>query len=432
MRSSPRTTAVAFALVPFVALVACRTKPNPEPARASLAHDVQIVCAPAVAREAPPGGLDVSEADAYAALGRVITAETVQCLNGDAGPCEPLLTQTDADMRTLRSSLRGKQATLASVVRFPGLDAAEDVPEQSQPKTRLTGIARFVKMMRVRLDHELSPAPSDDAIRACTDLAIFVRDVWRVGDLTAITTSALAVAVLSGKCAATLDGSNPDERRALAETLRAIGDIRFADMMVNEWAESRLVSGGGLMPDSLLSCETARKLARRVPPPQTDPETQRLIDIVNETTSSIDASSADPTRDPLLGRYATKIAEMKSDLAPLAAKAAAPPRKRKSPTPPLPPIAPSAQLGSVLNPRSAHGEWINVRADGTCYFATIANAPTNSPVDPWRKIVVDCPTEIDDPAYDVCVDGRLEGTRGGAKCSCLKSSGERIDSPCTH
>jgi hypothetical protein len=72
-----------------------------------------------------------------------------------------------------------------------------------------------------------------------------------------------------------------------------------------------------------------------------------------------------------------------------------------------------------------------VRADSTCYYRTIANAPSNAPSDPWRKIVVDCPTDIDDPAYDVCVDGRLEGARGGAKCSCLLLDGRTIPAPCT-
>jgi hypothetical protein len=422
---------VAFALLAGL-IVACRTKADPEPARKALAEDVKIACAPALERDAPPGGLDVNEADAYAALARIIGAETTQCDRGDAGPCAPLLERTDADVRTLRASLRSKHATLANVLRFPNLDATplEDAPTTAKQNTRLTGIARFVKVMRVRLDHELSPSPSDEAIRVCTDLAIFVRDMWRVGDLTAITTSSLGVVVLSAKCTATLDGSKPEERRALADTLREIRGVSFADMMKNEWAESRLVSGGGLMPDSLLTCETARTLARRMPPPLTDEETQRLVTIVMEDSRAIDANMSDPTHEPLTAKYATKIDEMKADLADLATKAAAPPRKRKSATPPLPPSAPSAQVGSVLNPRSAHGEWIYTRADGSCYYATIANAPSNSPVDPWRNIVVDCPTDLDDPAYDVCVDGRLEGTRGAAKCSCLTRAGQTLTAPC--
>jgi hypothetical protein len=427
---SLRAFVVALAVVATL-VVACRSKPDPEPARRALAEDVKIACAPPRDRDAPPSGLDVSEADAYAALARIITAETAQCLQADAGPCAPLLERTDADVRMLRASLRSKHATLANVLRFPGLDAAgEDAPAPGKSNTRLTGIARFVKVMRVRLDHELSPSPSDEAIRVCTDLALFVRDLWRVGDLMAITTSSLGIAILSSKCAATLDGSNPEERRAFADTLHEIGDLRFADMMKTEWAESRLVSGGGLMPDSLLSCETARTLARRMPPPQTDEETQRLIAIVSDDSHTIDANMQDPAHDPVTAKYATKIDELKADLAPVAVKAAAPPRKRKSATPPLPPAAPTAQVGSVLNPRSAHGEWIYSSADGACYYETIANAPSNAPVNPWRKIVVDCPTDIDDPAYDVCVDGRLEGTRGAPKCSCLLKSGQRIDAPC--
>ena len=105
---------------------------------------------------------------------------------------------------------------------------------------------------------------------------------------------------------------------------------------------------------------------------------------------------------------------------------AGPPVKLPGPEPGLPggsvnfnPAAPAPATGSIL-----------IAPDDRCYYETIQGAPSNSPVDPWRKIYVDCPSALDDPAFDSCTDGRLQGARGAPRCLCTDGSGRGSAAPC--
>jgi hypothetical protein len=86
--------------------------------------------------------------------------------------------------------------------------------------------------------------------------------------------------------------------------------------------------------------------------------------------------------------------------------------------PPLPSSTPVG-AGELTKAGGAGGEFIIIAPDDTCFYKTLANAPTNAPVDPWRTVVIDCPPEYDDPAWDECVLGRMSGVRGGAHCECM-------------
>lgn len=101
-------------------------------------------------------------------------------------------------------------------------------------------------------------------------------------------------------------------------------------------------------------------------------------------------------------------------------------RIRTGPPVKLPGKAPGLPNGSItFNPKApppANGS-ILVAPDDRCYYETIQGAPSNSPVDPWRKIYVDCPREFDDPAFDSCIGGRLQGVRTAPPCLCTGEGG---------
>jgi hypothetical protein len=78
------------------------------------------------------------------------------------------------------------------------------------------------------------------------------------------------------------------------------------------------------------------------------------------------------------------------------------------------------------NPTDAQGRTIYVASDDTCYVQLpMKNPPKNMvPGMPWYDIgPVDCPAELDDPAWDDCQYGTLEAVKGKADCYCVRSGG---------
>lgn len=102
-------------------------------------------------------------------------------------------------------------------------------------------------------------------------------------------------------------------------------------------------------------------------------------------------------------------------------------RKRQRTAPPKPPRFVTGREKwselSDLNP-FFDGSLILVAPDDSCFYESIQGAPSESPVDPWHDEPVDCPAALDHPVWDDCIEGRLQGERGGAQCRCTGRKGK--------
>lgn len=78
------------------------------------------------------------------------------------------------------------------------------------------------------------------------------------------------------------------------------------------------------------------------------------------------------------------------------------------------------------NPSDAQGRMIYVASDDTCYVQLPLKKPPEHmlPGMPWyAQGPVDCPAELDDPAWDECQYGTLEAVEGKAECYCIQPGG---------
>lgn len=78
----------------------------------------------------------------------------------------------------------------------------------------------------------------------------------------------------------------------------------------------------------------------------------------------------------------------------------------------------------ILNPKDEKGRSIYVRSDDVCVVHDTSNPPKN-PGPPgmpwWKNVPVDCPPELDDPAWDHCSED-LSVSEDGS-CFCLAITG---------
>lgn len=104
-------------------------------------------------------------------------------------------------------------------------------------------------------------------------------------------------------------------------------------------------------------------------------------------------------------------------------------RKRKRTAPPAPEKdwehGPTSKL-TPLNPRGPDGREILVAEDDTCYVAVPKkDPPKNLPpgVMPMDRVHVDCPPEMDDPAWDNCLYATLYAAGHPTDCQCRSMGG---------
>jgi hypothetical protein len=80
----------------------------------------------------------------------------------------------------------------------------------------------------------------------------------------------------------------------------------------------------------------------------------------------------------------------------------------------------------LLNPKDANGRVVLTRPDDVCVVAVPPKEPRPSTLPtglPWRSLErVDCPPEMDDPAWDDCTD-RLVADEGAGRCFCVPEYG---------
>lgn len=77
------------------------------------------------------------------------------------------------------------------------------------------------------------------------------------------------------------------------------------------------------------------------------------------------------------------------------------------------------------NPTDAEGRTIFVGGDDTCYVTMPAKKPHNLPpgFPDLDTVDVDCPPELDDPAWDDCTGGTLQASTKKNECWCAQSYG---------
>jgi hypothetical protein len=95
---------------------------------------------------------------------------------------------------------------------------------------------------------------------------------------------------------------------------------------------------------------------------------------------------------------------------------------RRPPAPHREPLPSSSGDTTELNAYHEGREFIIVDVDNTCFYESTDGMPMHTrDINPWRKIVTDCPAEYDDPAWDDCILGRMRGIRGDKNCECMNS-----------
>lgn len=101
-------------------------------------------------------------------------------------------------------------------------------------------------------------------------------------------------------------------------------------------------------------------------------------------------------------------------------------RKRTKPTTYPPSDGTKPATSKLLNPTDAKGRMIFTRPDDVCMVEGTPKEPrpqTLPPGLPWRSLErVDCPPEMDDPAWDDCTD-RLVLDEAAGTCFCVASFG---------
>jgi hypothetical protein len=80
---------------------------------------------------------------------------------------------------------------------------------------------------------------------------------------------------------------------------------------------------------------------------------------------------------------------------------------------PTTPGPPHVTAMHVENPRDAAGRRVFVAADDSC-FVQVPAPDAGPPV----RLVVDCPTELDDPSWGACVEGTLYSFKIRHECWC--------------
>jgi hypothetical protein len=78
------------------------------------------------------------------------------------------------------------------------------------------------------------------------------------------------------------------------------------------------------------------------------------------------------------------------------------------------------------NPTDAQGRMIYVASDDSCFVQLPMKKEPKNMVPGMRWYdpgPVDCPKELDDPAWDDCSYGTLEAVKGKAECYCVQQGG---------
>ena len=296
-------------------------------ARVALAEDARIVCAPPSPRAAAlSGGRALREGEARAILLRLAAAPSVHAAcaaelatnDAYAAPCDEALAASQSDVDSLRASLHSDQPTLAYVVRAPLADVStdEDGPPADAGPTAHEGFVAFTSSERVyvardvrRRSGKAGGAPDGvSLLDRCTELAILARDLWSVGDLTAMSYAEPLVDEVASSCPAARAEASSEARRAFDDASNApvpsIGDIVRRDF-----------SGVSLLHFGALAigkppCDLAADLVGKGPHPTTSPELDALAQDWRQATNASAAWRADPEHDESTKTYVDKYTAM--------------------------------------------------------------------------------------------------------------------------
>jgi hypothetical protein len=295
-------------------------------ARAALAEDARIVCAPPQPRAALAGGHALREDEVRAILLRLAVAPSVReaCSpelaagNADETPCDQALAASQSDVDALRASLRSEQPTLAYAVRAPLADISTDEdgqPAESGP-TAHGGFVAFTWSERIYLARDVrrrggragGAFDGVPLLDRCIELATLAHDLWNAGDLMATFYAEPLVGDVATSCPPARAEAPPDARSAFDAAANAPAPP-LGDIVRRDFSGVSLLHFGALA-DGKPPCEMAAALVEKGPHPTTSPELDALAQDWREATNSSAPWLADPEHAEQTKKYVDKYAAM--------------------------------------------------------------------------------------------------------------------------